>query len=115
VIYQVCAGLIRTMEYDVILCGECGVEFSPKAHNGKYCSVDCRKVATNKKVLDRYYENKDRRSGKNQKKCSRKGCTTILSRYNAEDICEAHKIDRFAKRLGKWGWDEQKIREEYSI
>ena len=103
------------MEYDIRVCGQCGASFQPKAHNGKYCSVGCRKVATNKKVLDRYYENKDRLSGKNSKVCRRRGCKTILSRYNKEDICEAHKIDRFVKRLGRWGWDEEQLRREYDL
>jgi hypothetical protein len=103
------------MEYEDRVCDECGLIFTPKAHNGKYCSIGCRKIATNKKVLDRYYENKDRLSGATQKVCKRKGCKTILSRYNKEDICEAHKVDRFVKRLGRWGWDEDKLREEYQI
>jgi hypothetical protein len=100
------------MEYEDRSCDECGIEFTPKAHNGKYCSAKCRKRATNKKVLDRYYENKERLAGRKQKICKRKNCTTVLSRYNTEDICEAHKIDRFIKRLSRWGWDEEQLRKE---
>jgi hypothetical protein len=103
------------MEYENRICAECGLEFTPKAHNGIYCSVECRKQSTNKKVLERYYSNRDRLAGKNQKVCRRKGCNTILSRYNAEDICEAHKIDRFVKRLGKWGWDEDEVWKEFNL
>ena len=100
------------MEYENRQCVECSIIFKPIAHNGIYCSADCRKVATNKKVLQKYYDNKARRSGEVSKKCKYRGCKTILSRYNKEDICEAHKIERFIKRLKKWGWDEEMLRRE---
>lgn len=89
---------------------ECLKEFIAKVYNAMYCSADCRKVVTNKKLLDTYYEKK---SNKNKKRiCKTKICTTILSSYNKEDICESCKNERFIKRLVSWGWDESKLRKD---
>lgn len=104
---------MKRMEYNIRNCAQCNAEFIPKAHNGIYCSIDCRKIVTNANVLAKYYENKAILSGDTQRLCKRKNCSTILSRYNKEDLCEAHKIDRYIKRLSKWGWDEAALRKEY--
>ena len=59
-------------------------EFTPKTHNQKYCSDDCCRIATNKKIMEKYYEKKAIRSG--QKRLC-KSCNSRLSRYNTLDIC----------------------------
>jgi len=64
----------------------CEVEFEPKTHNMKYCSDICCREATNAKIKQKYYEKKERLAGK-KRVCKARGCTTILSRYNAESIC----------------------------
>lgn len=92
---------------------ECQEIFEPQVHNAIYCSVECRKIVTNKNVLDRYYEKKEIRSNKNRV-CKNKGCSTILSIYNDEDICEPCKTERLIKRLSSWGWDEEALREDWS-
>ena len=65
---------------------ECKKEFEPKTHNQKYCSDECCRIATNKKVKEDYYEKKARRAGV-EFKCKNKGCGSILSRYSSEKIC----------------------------
>ena len=87
---------------------ECDVVFAPKAHNGIYCSEECRRIATNAKVLQRYYDGKDKKK-KKKRTCKDKDCNTVLSQYNKEDICEAHKVKRLEKRLTKWGWGDEQI------
>jgi hypothetical protein len=66
---------------------ECKKEFIAKVYNAAYCSVECRRLITNKKLLDKYYQNK-------------------------ENICEQCKGERFIKRLVSWGYDEEKLRKE---
>ena len=87
---------------------DCGKEFTPRVYNAIYCSAECRKIITNQKVLQRYYDKKARLNSK--RTCFTKGCPTILSRYNQEDICERCKRERFVKRLVGWGWDEKEVR-----
>lgn len=89
---------------------ECSKVFVAKVYNTIYCSPECRKIVTNKKLLENYYEKK---SNKTKKRiCKTPNCDTILSRYNEEKICEACKKERFIKRLASWGWDEEKLRRE---
>lgn len=68
---------------------ECQLEFVPKTHNQKYHSDECCKIVTNKRIMEKYYENKERRS--RPRKCQ--VCGTSLSRYNddEEDLCQPHK------------------------
>lgn len=89
---------------------ECLKIFKPNVYNAIYCSTECRKIVTNKRLLEKYYENKQ---NKNLKKiCKTPKCTTVLSRYNKEDICDVCKQERFIKRLVSWGYDENKLRKE---
>ena len=90
--------------------GDCKKEFVAKVYNATYCSPECRKIITNKKLLESYHTKK---ANKHKKRiCKTKDCTTILSSYNKEDICEACKEDRYVQRLVSWGWDEEKIRKD---
>lgn len=98
-------GLI-VKKYEKKICSnpECKKEFEAKVYNAIYCSQGCRRIVTNKNLLDNYYEKK---RNKNKKRvCKTKTCTTILSTYNKENICELCKQIRFADRLISWGWDE---------
>lgn len=92
---------------------ECGDSFEPQAHNAIYCSIECRKIVTNKNVLDKYYKKKERKSNK-KRVCKNKKCGTILSSYNDEDICELCKTNRLIDRLASWGWDKEKLKEDWS-
>lgn len=89
---------------------ECKQEFLAKVYNTIYCSTECRKVVTNKKLLDNYYRKKENKTKK--RVCQTDRCSTILSSYNEEDICEQCKSERYIQRLVSWGWDEKKLRKE---
>lgn len=64
----------------------CDLTFTKTTHNQKYCSDECCREATNKKNKVKYYEEKERLSGK-KRVCSIKGCSNLLSRYNSDRIC----------------------------
>lgn len=103
----------NTSRSDEVKCNneECSNTFVPKTYNAIFCSSDCRRVVTNKKLLEKYYESKSKKNSK--RVCHTENCDTVLSRYNKEDICERCKTERYIKRLVSWGWDEKKIRDEY--
>ena len=65
---------------------ECKKNFDAKTHNQKYCSEECCRVATNKRIMEKYYEKKAIKKG-SIRLC--KKCKAKLSRYNAEDICSS--------------------------
>lgn len=89
---------------------DCKTIFTAKVYNATYCGPECRRVVTNKKLLEKYYEDKARI--KSKRTCKTKTCSTVLSRYNKEDICEQCKKERFIQRLVSWGYDEQSLRKE---
>lgn len=64
-------------------CANCQKPFESNKKNQKYCAPSCCRLATNKKIMERYYENKKRKSGV-KRYCS---CGQLLSRYNENDIC----------------------------
>jgi hypothetical protein len=41
-----------------MICGnkECAKDFDAKTHNQKYCSDECCRIATNKRIMEKYYE-----------------------------------------------------------
>lgn len=90
---------------------ECQIEFEPNTHNAIYHSPECRRVVTNKKILAKYYEKKEKIY--TDRTCVTKNCITILSSYNDEDICEPCKVERLIQRLSSWGWDEEELRDEW--
>ncbi len=63
---------------------ECAKDFQAKTHNQKYCSDECCRIATNRRIMEKYYEKKAIRNGAHRE-C--KKCNTKLSRYNQSDIC----------------------------
>jgi hypothetical protein len=65
---------------------DCGIDFESKTHNQKYCSDECCRVATNKRIMEKYYEKKAIKNGASRP-C--KSCNTQLSRYNESKICLA--------------------------
>jgi len=64
-------------------CAHCDLEFSSTKKNQKYCTPACCRLATNKKIMEKYYKNKKRLSGE-KRYCE---CGQLLSRYNEELIC----------------------------
>ena len=65
-------------------CVECKNLFSFKTHNQKYCSKECCRVATNKKIMNKYYIKKQRLAGA-IRLCAK--CNNQLSRYNSDNKC----------------------------
>ena len=65
----------------------CEVDFEKKTHNQKYCSDECCRMATNERIMRRYYEKRDSRQGKTVRACKSPGCGIKLSRYNDTDYC----------------------------
>jgi hypothetical protein len=63
---------------------ECSRDFEPKTHNQKYCSDECCRVATNRRIMEKYYEKKAIRNGA-FRQCTK--CKTKLSRYNQGNLC----------------------------
>jgi hypothetical protein len=64
-------------------CANCSVEFESSKKNQKYCNPACCRLATNKKIMNKYYENKKRLSGE-KRYCK---CGQLLSRYNENKKC----------------------------
>lgn len=62
-------------------------EFTPKTHNQKYCSEECCRIATNKRIMEKYYEKKAIRNGTIIRKC--KKCKSKLSIYHNENFCSS--------------------------
>ena len=103
------------MEKESRICANnvCKTEFMPRVYNAIYCCTACRRLVSNEKILKRYHANKAARGKK--RRCDTKGCNTMLSRYNKENICESCKRERYIQRLVGWGWDEAKLRKEMSL
>lgn len=75
---------------------ECGNEFTPKTHNQRYCCDECCRLATNKRIMEKYYQRKARRKG-GRRICSSDGCETVLNRYNDSDRCAGCAAKRAAE------------------
>jgi hypothetical protein len=63
---------------------ECAKDFEAKTHNQKYCTDECCRVATNRRIMEKYYEKKAIRNGA-ARGC--KKCGAQLSRYNDTNLC----------------------------
>lgn len=78
---------------------QCAKEFEPKTHNQKYCTDECCRIATNKRIMEKYYEKKAIRNG------AKRGCIKCgaqLSRYNESHMCSSctkSKNEKERKRL----------------
>lgn len=75
-------------------CVECNNDFEFKTHNQKYCSKTCCRLATNKRIMQKYYAKKARLAGE-VRLCK---CGSKLSMYSSESMCtlcsEAKKKER---------------------
>jgi hypothetical protein len=65
---------------------DCAKDFEAKTHNQKYCTDECCRVATNKRIMEKYYEKKAIKNG-SVRLCNK--CKAKLSRYNTDLICAA--------------------------
>jgi hypothetical protein len=74
---------------------QCAKNFDAKTHNQKYCSDECCRIATNKRIMDKYYEKKAIKKGA-LRHC--KKCKAELSRYNADDVCSSCIKTNYSKK-----------------
>lgn len=72
----------------------CEEEFLPATHNQKYHDSECCRVATNQRIMQKYYAKRDQKAGKARycTKCNH----TRLSRYNDSQICGSCKVSSVA-------------------
>lgn len=70
----------------------CNTEYLPKTHNQKYCTDECCRLATNRRIMEKYYEKRDQRQGK--PRFCKAGCGARLSRYNDAQVCSPCKEKR---------------------
>lgn len=70
---------------------ECGLTFQARTHNQKYCSTECCRLATNKRLMVNYYEGKERRRGR-IRQCTE--CGARLSQYNKGKKCQSHDNEK---------------------
>ena len=75
--------ILNDTEVNCVWCGELFIKRRP---NMVYCKKECCNAATNKKLIEKYHREKQRKAEKNRK-CSQ--CSRILSRYNSDDSCHA--------------------------
>lgn len=68
----------------------CEEEFIPATHNQKYHNSECCRIATNRRIMEKYYAKRDQKAGKVRfcLKCK----TTRLSRYNDSQICGSCRV-----------------------
>lgn len=76
----------------------CGVVARKTTHNQKYCSNECCRIETNRKIMKKYHE---RAAIKRGKKRTCKTCSTPLSRYNEGDTCGSCETAKRNENLGE--------------
>lgn len=76
---------------------DCLLPFVKVTHNQKYCTGECCKIQTNRKIMENYHEKAAIKRGK-KRVCQR--CeVTVLSRYNQNSLCAA--CEKEEKELNK--------------
>ena len=93
----VLAGGVEVDKKEPVQCDRPGCEewFVKKTHNQRYHNDECCRIATNAKIMEKYYERRDIKNGVERtcKKCN----LTKLSRYNDSQICASCKSKREAE------------------
>lgn len=70
----------------------CDELFTKKTHNQRYHNDECCRLATNAKIMEKYYERRAQRLG-HTRMC--KSCDiTKLSRYNDDQVCSSCKAKK---------------------
>lgn len=80
---------------------KCNEEYTPVTSNQIYHSEECQRLATNARIMRKYYERKARRQGA-VRICEEQNCNTVLSRYNDSKKCagcEAKEEKESSRRL----------------
>lgn len=69
----------------------CEVEFVKKTHNQRYHDDECCRLATNAKIMEKYYARRAQKLGL-KRHCE--SCNSVLSRYNPDTICNPCSLSR---------------------
>jgi hypothetical protein len=64
----------------------CELQFVSKTHNQKYHDAECCRLATNAKIMEKYYDKRAQRLGE-KRYCT--ACGNELSRYNSSNRCNS--------------------------
>lgn len=82
------------MSEEILTCSNygCNNTFLPKTHNQKYCTDECCRLATNRRIMEKYYARRDQRQGK--VRICRECGETKLSRYNNSLVCSSCDLKR---------------------
>lgn len=86
---------------EILACArpECSNMFTKATHNQKYCSSDCCRIETNRKIMEKYHYKASIRRGE-RRVCS--SCkATVLSKYNETNLCAG--CDSAAKNNSRTG------------
>lgn len=77
---------------DICAREECRKEYERKTHNQKYCGPECCRIATNKRIMEKYYARQAQRKGLTRycDVCKE----TKLSRYNNSTTCNSCMLRR---------------------
>lgn len=88
---------------------DCGNSIESKSSwNQKFCSSECTRIETNRRIMQKYYDKKDQMSGKTRicEVCDE----TRLSRYNDSKVCsqceqaaERERNNEFRKMMADMG------------
>lgn len=74
----------------------CEVVFTKKTHNQRYHDDECCRLATNAKIMEKYYAKRAQKLG-HPRFCA--VCKeTKLSRYNSDSICNACSLKQEIER-----------------
>ncbi len=65
----------------------CEVVVKKTTHNMKFCSANCCRIETNRKIMENYHEKVAIKNGK--KRLCRECGITNLSRYNQSTMCSS--------------------------
>lgn len=76
---------------------DCSKLFEKKTHNNIYCSQECCKSETNKKIIARYHKNKVLKGA--VRWCENEACENKLSKYNKTNFCSSCEKDRRKKKM----------------
>lgn len=72
-----------------VTCAWCGEFFLKRRPNMIYCKKECCNAATNKKLIEKYHQNKERQKETNRT-CAK--CSSKLSKYNQDDVCHSCQV-----------------------
>lgn len=91
------AGGVEMDKNEPVQCDRPGCDewFTKKTHNQRYHDAECCRLATNSKIMEKYYERRDIKKGIARlcKSCE----VTKLSRYNDSQICSACSAKRLSE------------------